>query len=200
MATRPRQRTYAQQMGRFTQLPRELQIEAWLRMNWDDKELVCTTRNAPTFCTSEEVWKEAVKSYGEYESDSNENLVASMLTPIIDKIFQETSIQGPKKYYVLEATDPEVERMYVKASDKREGLWKASKKYDNPWTTSLYKNAIRFYILGLREQEEEDEEEEEEQEEKEFSFQGLADYVYEQMVNGSGDDGDYQINQITMIE
>ena len=188
MTTRSRSRTYAQQMGRFSQLPRELQIEAWLRMDWEDRELVCTTRNAPSFCTSEDSWKEAMKGYKRDKSYDDDLLITSMLTPIIDKIFKETSGQGSKKYFSLETSDPDDDRIYVKASDKREGLWKASEEYYKNHDKSLYHNAIIFYIWDHQYKGDD------------FSFDELSKYVFKYMTDGSHGDDDYQIYRITMIE
>lgn len=176
-------RTYTEPLGRFSQLPRELQVEAWLRLSWKDRANICLSNNPPSLCFSESIWKQALIDYKPKAYHTEESIaIVAMLTMILDDIFSRTAIPGINKYYFIQLRGRENDPVFVKASNPREALWKLSSDTKD---MAVYRDAIlsyMWYIWNGR---------------RSFSFNDLADSVVNYM---SGTGPGYRLQQIRMLE
>ena len=138
-------------LGMFSDLPRELQIETWLRLTWEDRETICLSDDPPSICFDDDVWNKLLETEERITDESLDSIVR-IWTPIINNIFQETSILGFDKYYLLQYPDPYVfsdDLLVIRARDPNEALCKAS--IDPHFTgdnTPLYNCAITHYMNG----------------------------------------------------
>ena len=174
-------------LGMFSQMPRELQIETWLNLTWKDRETICLSDDPPFFCFSEDVWRKLL-NIEERISDESLDSIVRIWTPIINKIFKETSIPGPKKYYLLRCFDSisDYEQFVIKASDPKEALLKASNdQYFKDRNHGLYKCAISYYMDEIEDPDEK------------FSFKTVANVVLEFILDK---EFDYKLSEVRLMK
>ena len=185
--TRQSLSTYSEPLGRFSQLPRELQMETFLRLSWKDREHVCLSNNPPSICFSEELWKRLISEIPSFTTNIILSLVL-MLIPIIDNILRETSIPGPKKYFLL-IEHPSITlnlgkgSVVIKASDAREALAKANENFSR--TTrgiTLYWRPVEMYFINTPK--------------RDFSFKSLVNYVLKHMLENNN----HRLVEVKVVE
>ena len=143
--TRQSLATYSEPLGRLSQLPRELQIEALMRMSYEDLGRICLSNNPPGICFSEEFWKNRF-SYGEFEEFTHEMyIICEFFGPIITDILEKTSKPGPTKYYMIK-TGSIMDTNIYSAPDIRGAIVEI---YRGTRDKYLYCDAMHSYIFGV---------------------------------------------------
>lgn len=143
---------YPESPSMFTQLPRELQRETFMRMSYEDIETICISKSPPRVCFSEEFWKnKLLYDHPHDRGDDDEidyriEIVCTILSIVVQNIMKETSKTGRtiNHYMVIEETIPHT--VIYSAPDIRGAL---AKIYDDEDMFTIYYNAIREYIVNV---------------------------------------------------
>ena len=178
----PYPRSYTEPLGRFSQIPKELQIEAFIRLPWGDIANICLSGDPPSICLSKEFWEKLIRNR---KPQHHASIISKLFSPVVNDILKDESIPGPQKHYIFsEPGTYRSETIVVKASDPMEVLVKLNEDFLLRTDLSLYEYPIDNYIDNL---------------ESEFSFKDLIEYILDTFLVGHRQ-GEEWLVEVRMLE